>query len=1272
MQRKQFICVLILIACLANVALSFIPAYGAEPIKLGVLASPSKAQALAQWQSLAGILKQAMPERDFVVVALSHPELDQAVAARQLDFVLTDAGHYLLLRNRNGLSSPLATLASNGTGQSLTVYGGVIFSRAEQADINTLSDIKGKTVAAVATESQTAYQMQAYELSRVGIRLPQDVKLITTGFSQDQVVEAVLAGRADVGFVRSGVLEGMVREGKLDIKQLKILNRQDLPDFPLQVSTRLYPEWPFAAMPHIEENLARGVAVTLFELEDNTAVTRAMGIYGFVVPADYSPVEDVLRELRMPPFEVAPPFTLQDVWARYYWQTTGALLAGGVILFLGVSVLLMYRRLAAKRFLLLQQQQKLQELEGFRSRVFDSSVLPIVVMDAVTFQFVDCNPAAVHIYGFPSREEVLGKTPIDVSAPVQYDGTPSLEKARFYIEQSMSGEVVVFEWLHQRPNGEFWDAEVQLMRFCVGQDQFLQFSLQNITERKQTALALTEANVLLGEELAERKAAEQELKTANEQLSILLDSLPIAVYRCRAEGNFAVMYMSNNVVAFTGYESRDFIEDSNLWMTHIHPDDAASLDSDLTVLFEKGMNTYEYRWLAADGDYRWIQDSLRLIRPEDGTPDYMVGMWQDITARKQVEEAQRKANDNLSLFRKLLDNSSDAIEVIDPITLRYLDVNETACRDLGYSREELLAMSIHDVDPDLDPESFHKFEEKLQKTGSVRLETTHRRKDGSTFPVEVSMGTVTLDRLYGLGIARDISERQQASEALRQSEEKFRALVESTSDWIWEVDTNGLYTYVSPRVEVLLGYTPEEVLGKSPFDFLLPDEMQRVSKIFGEAIMKRVPLVSLENTNLHKAGRVVVLETSGIPFFNLHGEFAGYRGIDRDITERKQTAQALAESEHRFKAILDATMDGILVADAQSKTFVTGNRAICDMLGYQLDELIRLGVEDIHPAESLVEVQHQFERQMKGEIRVASDLPVQRKDGSIFFADVGSASMILAGRSLLVGVFHDVTERKRVEEEISKLNNELEEKVVERTQQLLAVQEDLVRKEKLVLLGQIVGSVGHELRNPLGVMNNAVYFLQTVLEDADETTREYLKIIKDEISDAERIVSDLLDAVRTKPPQPKAVEVHEVIGQTLGKLTIPPAVSVKLDIPETLPALRVDVMQIQQVFRNLISNAVEAMPEGGVLEISAVENRQDDGTVTVSVRDSGRGITPEVLAKLFQPLFTTKASGIGLGLVVVKNLIQANGGTIRVESAIGQGTTFTVVLPTINSSIKES
>ena len=581
------------------------------------------------------------------------------------------------------------------------------------------------------------------------------------------------------------------------------------------------------------------------------------------------------------------------------------------------------------------------------------------------------------------------------------------------------------------------------------------------------SLEARESNLQLARELAERTAAEPELHSANEQLSVLLDSLPIAVYRCRADGDYAVQYMSQNVASFTGYTAGDFLAQADLWFSHIHPDDAPRVSAEMALLAEKGRQVYEYRWRKADGSYLWIRDSLRLISFKDGTPGYLVGMWQNITEDKLAAEALGKANDDLSLFRQLLDSSSDAIEVIDPTTLRYLDVNETACRALGYSREELLALSVHDIDFNSDTDTFRMIEEKMRKSGTARFETSHRRKDGSTFPVEVSMGAVTLDKLYGLGIVRDISERKQAAEALRQSEERFRALVESTSDWIWEVDRDGIYTYASPRVEMLLGYKPEEVLGRTPFDFMPPDEVQHAGKIFGEAIAKRSPLVALENTCLHKNGRLVVLQTSGVPFLGDNGEFAGYRGIDRDITDSKkaeekirkqqelttkiietiplrvfwkdrdlrylgcntlfakdagltrpeeligktdfemswkdqaeiyraddqrvmdantpklsydepqttpeggqiwlrsskvplhndmnetigilgvyeditaykQAAQALEESERRFRAILDATVDGILVADAQTHALVTGNSAICEMLGYSMEEL---------------------------------------------------------------------------------------------------------------------------------------------------------------------------------------------------------------------------------------------------------------------------------------------------------------------------------------------
>jgi signal transduction histidine kinase len=254
------------------------------------------------------------------------------------------------------------------------------------------------------------------------------------------------------------------------------------------------------------------------------------------------------------------------------------------------------------------------------------------------------------------------------------------------------------------------------------------------------------------------------------------------------------------------------------------------------------------------------------------------------------------------------------------------------------------------------------------------------------------------------------------------------------------------------------------------------------------------------------------------------------------------------------------------------------------------------------------------------------------------------------------------TDLTAANKQLARMNEKLEDRVKERTQQLLQAQDELVRKEKLAVLGQVAGSVGHELRNPLAVMNNAVFLLQTVLSGADDTVKEYLGIIKEEIAGAEHIVSDLLDSVRTRPPQTHTIGIDELLSQTLRKCTVPDGVRIESDVPKSLPPLQVDPLQIQQVLRNLINNGMEAMPDGGVLEILASADTVAN-TVTVRIRDSGTGMTAENLAKLFQPLFTTKARGIGLGLVVVKNLTQANGGKIEVQSEPGHGSSFSITFP---------
>ena len=396
------LCLVVFLAATLTLSL---PASGAEAVRVGVLSHRPKAQDQGKWQPLAAALKEEIPEREFVVTTMTYPELDRAVASRQVDFVLTSPGHYFLLAKNSGLSSPLATLAADLEGQRSTVLGGVIFTRADRSTVTTLRDIKGKRVAVVDPRFFAGYQIQAYELFRAGLRLPADLTASPTGTTFDAVVEAVLAGHAEVGFVQTGVLEHMAREGKLDLEQIKVINRQDLPGFPVLLSTRLYPEYPFSALPHIDDQLAHDVTTVLFQLhKKHPAILRAIGIEGFTVPANYAPVASLLRELRLPPYDAPPHFTLHDVWNRYRVGIGAGLLAIGVILALMVRLLLTQRVLAKEQHLVRLQQQQLRQSEERHRLLADNSIDVIWTM----------NLDGSFTYLSPSVEKMRGYTPDEI------------------------------------------------------------------------------------------------------------------------------------------------------------------------------------------------------------------------------------------------------------------------------------------------------------------------------------------------------------------------------------------------------------------------------------------------------------------------------------------------------------------------------------------------------------------------------------------------------------------------------------------------------------------------------------------------------------------------------------------------------------------------------------------------------------------------------------------------------------------------------------------
>jgi PAS domain S-box-containing protein len=284
-------------------------------------------------------------------------------------------------------------------------------------------------------------------------------------------------------------------------------------------------------------------------------------------------------------------------------------------------------------------------------------------------------------------------------------------------------------------------------------------------------------------------------------------------------------------------------------------------------------------------------------------------------------------------------------------------------------------------------------------------------------------------------------ELKRAEKTLQQSEERFRSLVETTTDWFWEVDENAVYTYSSPKIRDILGYEPEEILGKTPFSLMPPEEADRVAHIFAPYAKSRRLFELLENINVHKDGHLVVLETSGIPIFDAKGVFRGYRGIDRDITERKQAEQAIRASEMRLRTAIESLPFDFFIIDKDGR-YVMQNSTCRDRWG----DVIGKRTEDLEVDEdNLTLWLNNNRRAFAGEV-ISDEVELKVRGGIGFFYNI--IAPVTDGDQVreILGVNIDITDRKRAEEELRKAHDEMEQKVKERTSELLETNEQLRRE----------------------------------------------------------------------------------------------------------------------------------------------------------------------------------------------------------------------------------
>jgi len=399
-------------------------------------------------------------------------------------------------------------------------------------------------------------------------------------------------------------------------------------------------------------------------------------------------------------------------------------------------------------------------------------------------------------------------------------------------------------------------------------------------------------------DITPHKTAQDALERSEQRYRNLASNMPGIVFRfsVKPDGSRQIEFATDRITSMFGIAMENGMQNVLLdAISSCHPEDRPRfIESINEAIASKESWHYEGRFRDPTGTVRWMQgDSNPRMRGDDLVYE---GILIEITERKEAELALQESEHK---FRSLMEQAVEMLFLHD-LEGNLIDVNRASVENTGYSKQELLSMNVLDIDPDADTRDDPTVYWKVLQPGEapVTFEVRHRRKDGSIYPAEVTLTKVALaDGQLLFALARDISERKQAEQALRESEQNYRSLTETTIDWVFQIDRDGIYTYASPNVHSILGYSVQEVVGKTAYEFMPPSEAARMQLLFVEAASGKQRLIAVENTLINSDGEPVHIETNAVPLLDERDNLTGYFGTCRDITNRRQAEEAVRRSE---------------------------------------------------------------------------------------------------------------------------------------------------------------------------------------------------------------------------------------------------------------------------------------------------------------------------------------------------------------------------------------
>ncbi|HEX2080714.1 MAG TPA: PAS domain S-box protein [Longimicrobium sp.] len=752
-------------------------------------------------------------------------------------------------------------------------------------------------------------------------------------------------------------------------------------------------------------------------------------------------------------------------------------------------------------------------------------------------------------------------------------------------------------------------------------------------------------------DITDRTQAEAALRASEESYRGLFDNLTELVYIQDLEGRF--LNVNEAVVRAYGYEREELLGQTPAILM-----DPARVDMDDTMArFARAVagEPQRFEWWGRRKDGSVFPKEIVLARSTYFGQDAVIAVGRDITDRVEAEQALRAREEH---FRRLIEHSSDLVSIIGPDgTIRY--ESEAIERLYGYTVEEGKGTSawerVHPDDHEHVARALADVAANPGKTGSA--EFRYRNASGEWHYVEAVGKTLTGDPQDGIVInTRDVTARRRAEEALRESEERYRALIENTHDIIAILDPQtGRMLYQSPSMERILGYPPEEMEGISAFDLIHPDDRERVLEVLAATVAAPGTTGHAEYRYRHRDGGWRLLETFGRTLSPDSGE----QGIvlnTRDVTERRAAEDALRRSEEHFRRLIENAQDNIAIVD-RAGTMLYQSASIFRITGYTPDELVgRSAFDYIHPDDAPT-VAAELERAFATPGFVGhAEYRVAHKDGGWRYLEAfGQTLSPDSPDEGVVANIRDTTERRQAEEALRRATAEAER----------------ANRAK----SEFLSRMSHELRTPMNSILGFAQLLERAGLPADQqrgvqhilTAGRHLLRLINEVLDIARIESGR-QQLSLEPVHLGAV-LQEALALARPLASQDGVQLVAGDLPADGLFVRADRQRLVQVLLNLISNAIKYNREGGEVRLGAEvsQDAADAGRVRVRVEDTGRGIPEENRDQLFVPFARlgaehSEVEGTGLGLTLSQRLVEAMGGTLELESTGPEGSTFAVEL----------